>query len=98
MFFQLSETEYGNERLKVISINPGKTFIPFKVKLENKEKCVLNKIETLSHRSLKLWKSVKKGLKWKIIELDDDEIEETYNWLPLKYEGWMLLSLQVINI
>ncbi|XP_046839782.1 uncharacterized protein LOC124433957 [Xenia sp. Carnegie-2017] len=97
MFFQLSETEYGNERLKVISINPGKTLIPFKVKLESKKKCVLNKIETLSHRSLKLWKSAKKGLKWKIIELDDDDIEETYNWLPLKYEGWMLLSLQWRN-
>ena len=32
---------------------------------------------------------------YSIIEIDDDDIERRFTWLDMKYEGWMMLRLEV---
>lgn len=60
------------------------------------EICDLNDIEELSDEHLWQWDSVKHLLlNYSIIEIDDDDIERRFTWLAMKYEGWMMLRLNV---
>jgi hypothetical protein len=60
------------------------------------EICDLNDIEELDEENLRQWNSVKDEMSnYSIIEIDDDDIERRFTWLDMKYEGWMMLRLEV---
>jgi hypothetical protein len=60
------------------------------------EICDLNDIEELDEENLRQWNSVKDEMSnYSIIEIDDDDIERHFTWLDMKYEGWMMLRLEV---
>ena len=99
MDFQLYKNEQPGGDLEIIPFDSKVITILFNVKkLGDDKKCQLNDVEQLSrHKKAKLeWNSVKHLLaKFHFFELDDDDIEQVYTWLPLSHEGWMNLTLTV---
>lgn len=97
--FQLYENEQPSGDLEIIPFDSKVITILFNVKkLGDDKKCQLNDVEQLSHhkKANLEWNSVKHLLeKFHFFELDDDDIERIYTWLPLSYEGWMNLTLTV---
>ena len=98
MYFQLYKNEQPNGHLEIISFDSKNVTILFKVRMDDDKKCQLNDIEQLRRENFQEWNSVKHLLDdVHCFELDDDDIERTYTWLPLSYEGWMKLTLKVRN-
>lgn len=97
MDFYLYKNEQPNGYLKIISFDSKNITIMFNVRsMGDDKKCKLNDIEQLSRENAQEWNSVKHLLgDVHCFELDDDDIEQTYMWLPLSYEGWMKLRLKV---
>ena len=96
MNFQLYKNEQPNGYLEIISFDSKNITILFKVRMGDDKKCKLNDIEQLSRENPHEWNSVKHLLdNVHCFELDDDDIERTYTWLPLSYESWMMLTLKV---
>ena len=95
--FQLYKNEQPNGYLEIISFDSKNITILFNVQgMGDDKKCQLNDIEQLSRENPSEWNSVKHLLNdVRCFELDDDDIERTYTWLPLSYEGWMKLTLKV---
>lgn len=95
--FYLYKNEQPNGYLKIISFDSKNITIMFNVRsMGDDKKCKLNDIEQLSRENAQEWNSVKHLLgDVHCFELDDDDIEQTYTWLPLSYEGWMKLRLKV---
>ena len=98
MKFQLYEYENANGRLEVITLHMY-TAILFHPPNYYNEICDLNDIEELDEENVWQWNSVKDELSnYSIIEIDDDDIERRYTWLDMKFEGWMMLRLEVSEI
>lgn len=97
LYFQLYKNEQPNGYLEIISFDSKNITILFNVRsMGDDKKCKLNDIEQLSRENFQEWNSVKHLLDdVHCFELDDDDIERTYTWLPLSYEGWMKLTLKV---